>query len=223
MLKFGADGVKKMYAGEVPIKTAYAGAALVFDGGTPSRLPEGYTEVEYIECTDNKFSISAGIVGGGTYSLELEVYITDPGLSGSHYIITTNSTVREKFSVYNTTQSRLFYLVRSGGYTDSGITTYKKKVSIVYSATDNALYLNGKKMNNSTLSEPVHPRLGSYDQSYSAEMRIHSCKSYHTTGVVMCDLVPCINPEKVVGLYDIEHGKFYQNLKTGNVIPGPAV
>ncbi len=49
MLKIGAQDITGLYVGETKIEKAYLGEELVFSAEKkPSRLPEGYTEVEYI-------------------------------------------------------------------------------------------------------------------------------------------------------------------------------
>ena len=61
MLKMGAQNITGLYVGETKIKKAYLGEALIFSAGmNPSRLPEGYTEVKYIQIGEN-FEIDTGI------------------------------------------------------------------------------------------------------------------------------------------------------------------
>lgn len=51
MLKLGDQSITRLYLGDQKIEKAYLGETLVFGGGeaSPSRLPEGYTEVEHVK------------------------------------------------------------------------------------------------------------------------------------------------------------------------------
>ena len=63
MLKLGSDNVKSLYVGGQKIKKAYVGEDLVFEATVPSRLPAGYTELEYIHVSAMVLT-SSGSSGG---------------------------------------------------------------------------------------------------------------------------------------------------------------
>lgn len=66
MIMLGGQKIAAMYAGAQKIAKAYAGENKLFgEDAVPSRLPEGYTEVEYIE-TD-----------GYSYILIPKIYFTN--------------------------------------------------------------------------------------------------------------------------------------------------
>ena len=55
MLKTGVRQIAGLYAGETKITKAYWGEDLIFGVEKPSRLPEGYTELEYVEFNGNQY------------------------------------------------------------------------------------------------------------------------------------------------------------------------
>ena len=79
MLKLGETGVSALYLGDAKIKKVYLGSELVFEEKKPSRLPAGYTEVEYIYPADYRATLNTGQTLG-TYNVETVIaYSSIPG------------------------------------------------------------------------------------------------------------------------------------------------
>lgn len=74
MLKLGTQDISALYLGETKIKRAYLGESLVFEGSKPSRLPEGYTEVEYIESSGTQY-IDTGVKPSDSLIFYVDFYI----------------------------------------------------------------------------------------------------------------------------------------------------
>lgn len=53
-------------------------------------------------------------------------------------------------------------------------------------------------------------------------MRLYSCKIYDN-GALVRDFLPCSNPSGAVGLYDLANGAFYANAGTGVFTAGPEI
>ena len=74
MLKLRTQDISALYLGETKIKRAYLGETLVFEGSKPSRLPEGYTEVEYIESSGTQY-IDTGVKPSDSLIFYVDFYI----------------------------------------------------------------------------------------------------------------------------------------------------
>lgn len=86
MLKLGEQNVKELYLGEQEIKKAYLGEELMFSAAKPSRLPDGYTEVEYISNPNLTYINISGLLPYTIQkSWELEFELTD--LSQDIYLV----------------------------------------------------------------------------------------------------------------------------------------
>ena len=75
MLKLGTQDISALYLGETKIKRAYLGETPVFEGSKPSRLPEGYTEVEYIESSGTQY-INTGVKPSTSLTFSIDFYIS---------------------------------------------------------------------------------------------------------------------------------------------------
>lgn len=66
-------------------------------------------------------------------------------------------------------------------------------------------------------SDPI--MIMKYKDSKEAKGKVYYAQVYET-GTLVLDLLPCINPDGEVGLYDLVNGKFYGNAGTGDFIAG---
>lgn len=168
MLKLGETGVSALYLGDTKIKKAYLGNELVFEEKKTSRLPEGYTELEYIyplnvlsQINTNTIAACAGV------NVELDLYLNSNTI-GSYYFSFFKCTgvTSSKYYGYilgrlTTTNYAWFYAGNSvtsdtvGRYslgTDSS--TGNKDFKLLYSEQTNTakkVWVNGtqKSVNNS--------------------------------------------------------------------------
>lgn len=201
----------------------------VFTAKPTSRLPEGYTELEYIQ-TDEKCKINTGFVVNGQTTkivLDLEpIAVSDRG----GYILTSlatkiSSSKSAYFQFYATSSGIICYYACSSSATNSQLTLSTQRFIIDFdfpnkrvAIGDNEFTLATSSYSNSNLI------IGNYGASYdrSVSFKLYSCKIY-TSGVLACDLVPCTSPDGKPGLYDLMENTFFENTDTGTLTPGPAV
>lgn len=194
-----------------------------------SRLPEGYTELEYIQ-TDEKCKINTGFVVNGQTTkivLDLEpIAVSDRG----GYILTSlatkiSSSKAAYFQFYATSSGVICYYACSNSLTNSQLTLPIQRFVIDFdfpnkrvAIGDNEFTLATSSYSNSNLI------IGEYGASYdrSVSFKLYSCKIY-TSGVLVRDLVPCTSPAGKPGLYDLMENTFFENTDTGTLTPGPAV
>jgi hypothetical protein len=206
-----------------------------------SRLPTGYTELEYIESVKDKYySIETPIGYKKSLSylkIELDIMGTDSTFTGSRSIAisknTNTSNAYSGFEIYSTALNKFGVSIYSGTNTSGGkyisgsflnkrvlveVDFKNKTISVdgnsaSITATTSTLYSTVYLFSNTTTTSPVPLRLYSAKITYGAGLS--SEKHY--------DFVPCKNSSGVIGLYELTDGKFYRNLASGTFIAGPAV
>lgn len=229
MLKLGELKISGMFVGDTKIKKAFLGTELVYEGAKPSRLPKGYTEVEYIDIQGN-VGISLGeTVNPATFRLvmDLEAY---PRVNTAEYIFNGGS-------YYSTTPSnpRYMWIYRSG------TSTLKYRIGYGSSETSIALeFPDGERtlldldwaneqitiqgitrtiVNSSFTSKTAILFSGS---NPALPCKLYSAKIYKS-GVLQKELVPCIeDSSETAGLYDLGSNVFRKS-SGGTVTAGPAI
>ncbi len=235
MLKLGEQEIKGLYLGEQKIQKAYLGDKLVFGAEKkPSRLPEGYTEVEYIQSSGGA-CINTNISPYSFYIMDMDVEILETTSTYSRYVF---------YAYYQkTSTSKYFchlYVKTSGGFVgllgnyssapnytvSSDSTPRKTKISInrstkqFFVGSDKYTYTNGTMVSAVPGIKLLNSSLTSATSGLDA--KLYSVKA-DKNGTPVADLVPCINPSGAVGLYDLVGAKFYGNAGTGKLTAGPAV
>jgi hypothetical protein len=190
-----------------------------------SRLPAGYTELEYIESTgtqyidtgfkpnqDTRVTLDAEVL---TRKAQMSFFGTRVSTSSKRYEFITNSSSGDSFySPYNNSAQTVISLANNRVYIDKDKnTTYVNGVSVATATyatfqTTHNLYLCA--INNNGTS------------GYLSSVRIYSCQMYDN-GTLIRDFVPCTNTSGTVGLYDMVNGIFYGNAGTGAFTAGAEV
>lgn len=124
MIKLGTQNISALRLGGQEIKKAYLGETLVLGAEKkPSRLPEGYTEVEYVH-VDSQSGFDTGVQGVDYYGTQIMMDIEAETYSGSarQYII-----YKESWFYVNTYYRLLFWresetALKDWHYTTSSIT-----------------------------------------------------------------------------------------------------
>lgn len=204
----------------------------LFKAKPAGRLPEGYTEVEYIE-TDQKSGINTGVTFAYNKSrvvLDIEAGLKADGYSGIQYIIdagswSTSSSVT--FGLYRSSETalKISSTTASGSYSKS---ISNSRVTIDVDGLSRTLLINGEPSitwtSVSTTSYSMHIPAGNTSNSSarSINAKIYSIQIY-LNGTLQRDFVPCIDPSGQAGFYDLVGGTFYKNVKGGIFTAGPAV
>ena len=193
---------------------------------TPSwgALPDGYTELQYIESTGTQY-IDTNFAPNNNTSVETRAQLY------------SESNVRF-FAVYNESSSTPYYGVGFSGSkkwvnqtnTSNTVTNTStdENLHIVYK-NKTALYVDGTQIDNSGS--------GNFTSNYSIYLLaanvggtasfISSGKLYHTkiwdNDTLVRNFVPAKNASGAVGMYDTVNNRFYTNAGTGEFIAGPTV
>lgn len=192
------------------------------DSGGGGRLPEGYTELQYIESTGTQW-IDTGITPTQDYILYTKVAFL--GSSGTNVLGTRNSSndTTNRFGIISFGASALF-----GAFYGTNSVTGK---AVDQTPHEFSIGPDGFTMDEKTVSVQQTNFSCSYpiilfgfnngaNGIVGAEEKVYSCKIY-SDGQLVRDFIPCINPDGIIGLYDKENAIFYQNSGNGNFLKGP--
>lgn len=199
-----------------------------------SRLPEGYTELEYIESTGTQY-IDTGISAPKGFFIECDVSLTSISnnlnmLFGSHD--KNPPYYRNYLSAMNSGSWQI------GAYDpkEFGRATINEKCHIEVCTISGAIScsINGSDQGldpnmASTVARSALPiyvfALNYADGLLPAKMKLHGLTLYlspdrtNKTG----EYAPCVSPSGAVGLYDLVGKKFYGNAGTGTFSAGPEI
>lgn len=173
-----------------------------------SRVPAGYTEVEYIQSSGTQY-IDTGLVCSQSDNYKIEL---DCNLTSSAYYAGANGYLQYQASI-------------AGGARSNLTITYANKVETI--TVNGAIKKTDDWSNFSDTNVKIGIlRLGAANNGwYSSNIqsgKIYSCKIYKKS-VLVRDFIPCKNPSGAVGLYDTVNGTFYGNSGTGAFTAGAEI
>ena len=201
----------------------------------PSRLPAGYTEVEYVEnVTPNKAYIDTGFKPNQNTRVIADLQYVATNTHPRAFGCGTWNSVGYIFNAENGIPGEWRWKFGSNGnaWLTTGVASdfNRHKVEI----NNGNLYLDDVVIGSTTvttfqLTDNIglfcFIQNGSQGGSSSGEYmfgKFYSFKIYDD-GVLTMDFVPCINPNNVVGMYDIVGGAFYSSANAYAFVAGPAV
>ena len=186
---------------------------LVYGNSIQSRLPEGYTELEYIEMNSsnpqNSF-ITTDVIIKDISVIKLKYKLVNTNTIGSYHpmIVSSYLSASDKNSIvpWACTDG-----VVSGSLSITPTTNTSSRdiveYTITYSETSNNLLKIG----------------GWNDYFWTAVGRYYSVKIYDNNSILIRNLIPAKNSSNVLGLYDIINDVFYTNQGTEPFTAGPEV
>lgn len=192
-------------------------------------LPNGYTELEYIQSNGTQY-INTEFTPNAKSKIEMRIAITDYSVNNCFFC------ARNEKSATDAKSFTAFYIaVGSYRFDFFGESKSSSSVEAVNTITDvkaeNGTLIIGSIVLNATpktLScNMPWILLGSASSSEintitnAAKAKLYSCKIYDN-GILVRDFIPCINEENEAGLYDLVNSKFYGNAGTGVFISGPS-
>ena len=191
-------------------------------------LPEGYTQLNYIQSTGTQY-IDTGVVPDGETSVDVSFLVTD--------LPSAISGIRPVYGAAADYNSNAFeFWALSGGFATYGTQAYKSNLGAVANAIQtvsqdkNILTVNGTEstFTKQTFTAPytmllfaTHRNGGINICEAAANLRIYSFTI--SRGALIRQFIPCKNPAGIVGMYDLVEGQFYGNSGTGTFIPGEEV
>ena len=189
---------------------------------TPSsRLPEGYTEVQYIQSSGTQW-INTGFKPNQNTRAALTVD-AKPSTAAAWLFGARNGNTDRTFGLlsfnsqyrsdYNNSTEEYSTVTPSGKFTvdkDKNVTKFNGTIGVTArSGVFQCTYPLFLFANNNA---GTAAGFGSF--------KLYVCQLYDN-GNLIRDFVPCIDPAGAVGLYDLVGGKFYGNAGTGVFLAGP--
>lgn len=227
MSYFGDIRIGRMPLGEVEIAKAYIGSDLVFQKGgitppTPSRLPDGYTEVEYIENATTA-RINTGINGNSTWTLVA-------------MLVTESSTTPVLFG-RNTSGGHYFGSIPGASHKwgmGSSTGQYVSTSSLIKTTIE--IRVTSNKVMSGTINDESFTRTASSNNTANFFLfNASSSANYPFKGRLYGDVVciksgdevfrgvPCKNASGVAGLYDLVNNVFKGSSNSASLIAGPEI
>lgn len=263
MIKKGTTSIAEIKKGTTAIGSVYKGYDLVFESwktlttqGIPpltlnkcknanmlgykvygdskqQLLPDGYTQLEYIESTGTQY-IDTGII----YSSSKD-YIIYQDIQGSGSQNSNKGSGWNAGGALFAQHSSQYWFDGANGITNVEATNRTKATIHINSGTNSDTDYSWYFVSNGTTftSSRGHASLSTYGGSQGYPLLTStvntgtigtqynmSAKLYRATitvdNVLERDLIPCKNSSNVVGVYDTVNGVFYQNAGTGTFTAG---
>ena len=191
-----------------------------------SRLPHGYTEVEYIESTGSQY-INTGVTGiSGLMADGAMMPLSIPASGGAVFL-----------GAYPPQWYMVYFNKGSTGYSynswksgSKGMQVgVKHEFAVDFTGGNQSFKLDGEVICSSNIAETVcSSSLFAFagnisgGASYFAIARLYNLRMY-TKDTLLRDFVPCVSDVDGAGLFDLVSKTFYKNLGSGSFIAGPAV
>lgn len=186
-----------------------------------SRLPEGYSEVEYIQSSGTQY-VDTGFKPNQDTRVTMDAQLLStasyPSLFGTRV-----SDTKMFWLFWSTAMSNLCF---GYGSNKPGVSCDLSDRAEV-DADGNTLSVNGTEIlevTAATFTSAVTMYLFAANNNgttqYPATMKCYSCQIYDDETLVR-DYVPCINASNEAGLYDLVDEKFYGNSGSGVFFAGP--
>lgn len=193
-------------------------------GAIPRELPEGYTQVEYIQSSGTQY-IDTGFKPNQDTRVVCKAQYTD--ISGSFCLFGARYSVSERRYDFLVTSKQFFseYNSNSGSYTTLPATTDVLEID----KNKNVTTINGvthSTHNYVAFQAPCNMLLFAENTNNSPHLQAKAkiyCFQIYDNGVLARDYVPCKNSGGVFGLYDLANDVFYQNAGSGTFAAGEEV
>lgn len=187
-----------------------------------SRLPEGYTEVQYIRSTGTQY-VDTGVKPNQSTRVVVDTEFPAQAAAAwlfgarngntdrTYGFLTFENAYRSDYNTTTTeetiseTPSGRFTLDKDGNVTKINGDTVKTAEEGTFQCT-HALFLFANNNNGATGGQ--------------CSAKIYSSQIY-SGGALARNYIPCYNPSWEAGLYDVVSGQFYGNAGTGVFIAGP--
>lgn len=215
----GAVGLYDLVGGKFYGNT---GTGVFLSGPSRATLPEGYTQLEYIQSTGEQY-VDTGFVPNENARLLMDAQLT--ATSGYPSLFGARSSNTKMFWLYANSATEIVF--GFGSSKPTAACTMSNRLSV--DANKNTLTVNGSVLATATAS--TFTAAGNLylcaannagKLQYAASMKLYSCQIYDN-GTLTRNFIPCKNASGAVGLYDIVGAEFYANAGSGTFAAGPVV
>lgn len=186
------------------------------------RLPEGYTEVEYIESRGTQYIDTGFKANGNTRVVMVAQFAAAPTANEVLFGARTSATSQNYTLMY----------LSSGVLRSDYNTEYSQEwagaTSVSVDKNKETTTVNGvsKSYTNATFQCEYNLYLLCLNNAgtarWYANAKVYTCQVYDN-GILIRDFVPCVNSSGAIGLYDIVNGVFYGNSGSGVFVAGDEV
>lgn len=200
-----------------------AGTGEFVAGPVPVQLPDGYTQLEYIESSGTQY-IDTGFKPNQDTRVVAEFEFTSEQTGNKEIFGARTSATSKNYSFawispnfrsdYNNLYTNTWEISSVGRYTvnKNGRTTDFNGIE--------QNYPEGTFQCDYELALFALNNAGTIQ--WHSSMRLYSCQIYDN-GTIIRDYVPAKNSSGIVGLYDVLNDEFYQNAGTGTFTAGPEI
>lgn len=190
-----------------------------------SVLPEGYTELEYIQSSGTQY-INTGIVPSSALITEIIYACESSGIVENAIFGSAWSASGYFFMAYSGING--FRWHSCGGYADAAVsdatakhTAICQKGKLSLDGIEYNFSASGSDSTNAVRLFGVTSNAG-YAGAANGIYKLYRCKM-HNGNTVYRDFIPCKNASGVVGLLDIINNTFYSNAGTGTFVAGNTI
>lgn len=191
-----------------------------------SRLPAGYTELEYIESTGTQY-IDTGFKPNNNTRVVLDFQMTgENSLAANDLFGARTSASSKAFAIQWNTSNDYFQHFYNNGYDNLDFGDFN--IRQIAELNKNVMSLNGVTHTRTAATFQCDHSMyicavnNAGTATFFSNMRVYSCQIYDN-GTLVRDFVPCTNASGTVGLYDMVNGIFYANAGTGAFTAGAEV
>lgn len=223
MSKIGTADIKGIMLGSTEISKAYLGSDVVYKKGDDIVLPDGYTRLNYVEFTGTQYINTTMQPNLATDDMEIDFAAV--GLpTQSHICGTRTSTTQRVFTfAANGSQWRFGFANKTNNINGADMQRHVMRMEHETGSfyIDNVLQTT---IGASTLTCNYRCAVGAIVASsiYYGHVKVYRFK-YRRSGELRRDMIPCINPSNVVGMYDLVLQSFFGNSGTGDIVAGEPV
>jgi len=205
-------------------------AMMVQAGGR--RLPEGYTEVEYLQGTGTQYILTTIVPRNTCVEADFKFGSIASGTDGS--IIGKYEVDDQRYyALAKDARNRFKFSTRKNKNAWSATTFNTNRHQTIFNDADHRAYFDGSlKATNSDFSctggttpLTIFARNNSTGVEFITPVTIYSLKvTDNDTGNILGEFVPCIrDSDNKAGMYDLATSQFYGNDGTGDFIAGDPV
>ena len=192
----------------------------------PGRLPDGYTELEYIESSGTQY-VDTGFKPSSQSRLVMDVSGFSGGTWKNFYGVrgSSSATAPDQFAAGTTNSASALRADYFGANAPMTVLDFSVRTTIDHNKNIFSAYGQTVVLPESSAEAGENNLiLFAFDNSVRvtnfASYECYSCQIYDNGNLVR-DFVPCKDPSGNVGLYDLVGGQFYGNSGTGAFTAGP--
>lgn len=187
------------------------------------RLPNGYTELEYIQSTGTQYIDTGFKANNNTHVLMDSEFLETPSSNTALFGARTSANNKNYAMLFIPSYFRSDY---NTSYTQTW--SISAKIRRIYDKNKQTTRIDGDNQSYSNVKFQTDYNLTLFAINaagtvlWFASMRLFSCKIYDN-GTLIRDFIPCKNAAGVIGLYDLVNSKFYANAGKGVFTAGQEV